>query len=92
MERADKVGHHKFLIAQGFGSPPGPTTQSDDCRDFLWRLRASPNWRGFLYDRFVTETADLWFGHRIGFFFSALKIPFPGNGDLVDRDSVRMGS
>ena len=34
-----------------------------------------------MYDRLVSETADLWFGGRIDAFFSALEIPFPGNGD-----------
>jgi hypothetical protein len=38
-----------------------------------------------LNDRFVSETADLWFGRRIGVFFSALEIPFPGNGDRRRR-------
>jgi hypothetical protein len=38
-----------------------------------------------LNNRFVSETADLWFGRRIGVFFSALEIPFPGNGDRRRR-------
>jgi hypothetical protein len=42
-----------------------------------------------LNDRFVSETADLTFGRRIGAFFSALEIPFPGNGDCSRQ---RLGS
>jgi hypothetical protein len=42
-----------------------------------------------LYDRLVSETADLWFGGRIDTFFSAREIPFPGNGD---RSQQRLGS
>jgi hypothetical protein len=42
-----------------------------------------------LYDRLVSETADLWFGGRIDAFFSALEIPFPGNGD---RSRQKLGS
>ena len=37
----------------------------------------------------VSETADLWFGGRIGAFFSGLEIRFPGNGD---RSRQRLGS
>ena len=44
---------------------------------------------GFLYDRLVSETADLRFRRRIGAFFSALEIRFPGNGD---RSRRRLGS
>ena len=42
-----------------------------------------------MYDRLVSETADPWFGGRIDAFFSALEIPFPGNGD---RSRQRLGS
>jgi hypothetical protein len=45
------------------------------------RRAKGPESAGFLNDRFVSETADLWLGGRIGAFFSALEIPFPGNGD-----------
>jgi hypothetical protein len=44
---------------------------------------------GLLYDHLVSETADLWFGRRIGAFFSGQEIPFPGNGD---RGRQRLGS
>src|SRR5262249_29194033 len=44
---------------------------------------------GFLYNRLVSETADLWVGRRVGAFFSAPEIPFPGNGD---RSRQRLGS
>ena len=42
-----------------------------------------------MYDRLVSETADLWFGGRIDAFFSVPEIPFPGNGD---RSRQRLGS
>src|SRR5207249_8428506 len=48
-----------------------------------------PELAGFLYDRLVSETADLWFGGRIDAFFSVPEIPFPGNGD---RSRQRLGS
>ena len=48
-----------------------------------------PELAGFLYDRLVSETADLWVGRRIGAFFSGQEIPFPGNGD---RSRQRLGS
>src|SRR6266480_3831345 len=48
-----------------------------------------PELAGFLYDRLVSETADPWFGGRIGAFFSGQEIPFPGNGD---RSRQRLSS
>jgi hypothetical protein len=53
-------------------------------------VEKGPDLAGFLYDRLVSETADPWFGGGIDAFFSALEIPFPGNGDR-GRDSVRKG-
>ena len=44
-------------------------------------VEKGPELAGFLYDRLVSETADPWFGRRIGVFFSGQEIPFPGNGD-----------
>ena len=52
-------------------------------------VEKGPELAGFLYDRLVSETADAWFGRRIGAFFSGLEIPFPGNGD---RTRQRLGS
>ena len=48
-----------------------------------------PELAGSLYDRLVSETAEPWFGRRIGAFFSSQEIPFPGNGD---RSRQRLGS
>ena len=48
-----------------------------------------PELAGSLYDRLVSETAEPWFGRRIGAFFSGQEIPFPGNGD---RSRQRLGS
>jgi hypothetical protein len=45
-----------------------------------------------LYDRFVSETADLWFGATYWPFFSALEIRFPATKTVVGGDSVRMRS
>jgi hypothetical protein len=53
-------------------------------------VEKGPELAGFLNDRLVSETADPWFGGGIDAFFSALEIPFPGNGDR-GRDSVRKG-
>jgi hypothetical protein len=43
---------------------------------------------GFLFDRLISETADLWFGGRIDAFFSTLEIRFPGNGDAVGASAA----
>jgi hypothetical protein len=40
-----------------------------------------------LYDHLVSETADLWFWRPMGAFFSALEIPFPGNGDHCSAET-----
>jgi hypothetical protein len=52
-------------------------------------VEKGPELAGFLYDRLVSETADPWVRRRIGAFFSAPEIPFPGNGD---RSRQRLGS
>ena len=52
-------------------------------------VEEGPELAGLLYDRLVSETADPWFGRRIGAFFSGQEIPFPGNGD---RGRQRLGS
>ena len=52
-------------------------------------VEKGPELAGFLYARLISETADLWFGRRIGAFFSGQEIPFPGNGD---RSRQRLGS
>jgi hypothetical protein len=52
-------------------------------------VEKGPELVGFLYDRLVSETADLWFGGRIDAFFSALEIPFPGNGG-TSRNAHKM--
>jgi hypothetical protein len=40
--------------------------------------------------RFVSATASLNLRSRFGLFVSALKIPFPGNGDFGSKRPVRM--
>src|SRR6266436_8952104 len=67
---------------------PGTQFESSRAHHAFRRLRRfpvavekGPELAGFLYDLLVSETADLWFGGRIGAFFSALEIPFPGNGE-----------
>ena len=52
-------------------------------------VEKGPELAGLLCDRWVSETADPWFGRRIGAFFSGQEIPFPGNGD---RSRQRLGS
>jgi hypothetical protein len=52
-------------------------------------VEKGPALAGFLFDRWVSETANPWFGLRVGAFFSAPEIPFPGNGD---RSRQRLGS
>ena len=52
-------------------------------------VEKGPELAGSLYDRLVSETAEPWFGRRIGAFFSSQEIPFPGNGD---RHRRRLGS
>jgi hypothetical protein len=59
--------------------------RSPACVEFSCRRAKGSETAGFLNDRFVSETVDLWFGRRIGAFFSTLKIPFPGNGDRHRR-------
>ena len=44
-------------------------------------VEKGPELAGLLFGRWVSETADPRFWRRIGAFFSALEIPFPGNGD-----------
>jgi hypothetical protein len=59
----------------------------------LWRfpvvVEKGPELAGLLYDRLVSETADLWFGDELALFISGLEIRFPGNGD---RSWQRLGS
>ena len=50
-------------------------------RKFPVVVEKGPELAGLLCDRWVSETADPWFGRRIGAFFSAPEISFPGNGD-----------
>ena len=52
-------------------------------------VEKGPELAGLLCDRWVSETADPWFGRRIGAFFSAPETSFPGNGD---RSPQRLGS
>ena len=59
-----------------------------------WKARAKM--AGFLYDRLVSETADLVVRAAYWRFFSALEIPFPGNGDrrrrsLGSNEELRRG-
>src|SRR6516225_4449792 len=49
----------------------------------------APNWRACCTTAWSLRPADLWLGGRIGAFFSAQEIPFPGNGD---RGRRRLGS
>ena len=49
----------------------------------------APGLAGLLYDRLVSEIADLRFSGRIGAVFSGPEIPFRGNGD---RGRQRLGS
>jgi hypothetical protein len=58
-------------------------------RKFPVVVKKGPELAGWLCDRWVSETADPWFGRRIGAFFSAPEISFPGNGD---RSLQRLGS
>jgi hypothetical protein len=57
----------------------------------LVAVEKGPELAGFLYDRLVSETADLWLGRRIGAFFSALENPFPGNGDRTQQRLAATG-
>jgi hypothetical protein len=52
-------------------------------------VEKGPELAGFLCDRLISEIAHPWFWGRIGAFFSALEIRFPGNGD---RSRQRLGS
>src|SRR5438874_11786325 len=47
---------------------------------------------GLLYDRVVSETADLWFGAVLTHFSPPWKSRFPATETAVARDSVRKGS
>src|SRR6516165_4024567 len=58
-------------------------------RKFPVVVEKDPELAGLLCDRWVSETADPWFGRRICAFFSAPEISFPGNGD---RSPQRLGS
>src|SRR6516165_9789103 len=58
-------------------------------RRFPVVVEEGPELAGLWYDRLVSETADPWFGGRIGAFFSGQEIPFAGNGD---RSWQRLGS
>src|SRR5262249_29411706 len=50
-------------------------------RRFPVMVEEGPELAGFLFDRLVSETADPWFGGRIGAFFSGQEIPVSGKGD-----------
>jgi hypothetical protein len=83
--RLDKTSYWNRNARAGLPGPPRSPTIGGD---FL-RACERPRIGGVLNDRFVSQTADLRFGRRIGAFFSALEIPFPGNGDRRRR---RLGS
>src|SRR5258706_14083419 len=55
---------------------PGPP-RSRGIGEISCRRATCPELAGFLYDRFVSETADLWFGRRIGLFSPSSKSRFP---------------
>src|SRR6266446_953131 len=91
-ERHRQFGQLGFLIPAEFHEFDAPIDehqredQDEQVRNDL-QHRA-----GFLYDRFVSETADLWFGATYWPFFSALEIRFPATKTVVGGDSVRTRS
>ena len=84
-----KVGHDKSLSLLNNGRPPGPTTHSPANRDFLTR-RVLPRFGGDLRKRIVSAEENLVLMSLLWVFVSTCKILFPGNGDRVRRDSVRI--
>src|SRR5262245_29528374 len=77
-----------FQISTSAGDKCSGGGESSRAHHAFRRLRRFPvvvekglELAGLLCDRLVSETADPWFRRRIGAFFSALEIPFPGNGD-----------
>ena len=75
---------HNGLV--GGSSPPGPTTHSRNCGDFL-KACEMPRFGGDLVLPLGLRDPDLWFWRPMGAFFSALEIPFPGNGDHCSAET-----
>jgi hypothetical protein len=57
-----------------------------------WLCLQRPEWAGFLFDRWVSETADPCSGGVLALFSPPRKSRFPATETAVGRDSVRMGS
>src|SRR5215510_4016510 len=75
---------HNGLV--GGSSPPGPTTQSCVCGDFLTAAESAANWRNF-YPRHYLHKDCRGLSGEFGRAVSGLGILFPGKTEIGWRET-----